>query len=110
MKDWRARVQQYGALGLGVWFAIFFSSIAGFYVLLEAGVEWPWLRENVGSAGSLAAAYVVTKLLTPARAALTVALTPLVARFSGRWRQSPVPAPDAAASASAELPPSAPTP
>lgn len=89
MTDWRTRVQQYGVLGLVVWFAIFFTVMAAFYALIEVGVEWPWLHDHVGSAGSLAGAYVLTKLLTPARAALTVALTPIVARFSGRWFPGP---------------------
>lgn len=84
MKDWKKKLERYGWIGLAVWWAVFFSSIALFYTLIEFGVQWTWLQENVGTAGSLAAAYVVTKLLMPARAVLTLALVPFVARWTGR--------------------------
>lgn len=85
----RAQVQRYGALGLAVWFGVFFVSIGLFSALVAFGVEWPWLTEKTGALGPLAAGYLLTKLLTLPRAALVVAITPVVARRLGQKEQEP---------------------
>lgn len=84
MKNWRARLERYGKLGLVVWFSIFALSIATFTALVSGGVDWPWLEQHTGQLGPLAAGYVITKLLTIPRAALTLSVTPLIARRLGR--------------------------
>lgn len=84
MKDWRARLERYGKLGLVVWFSIFATSIAIFTLLVKVGVDWPWLTQHTGDLGPLAAGYVITKLLTIPRAALTLSVTPVIARRLGR--------------------------
>ena len=84
MKDWRAKLERYGKLGLVVWFSIFACSIGLFTLLIKVGVDWPWLTQHTGELGPLAAGDVITKLLTIPRAALTLSVTPIIARRLGR--------------------------
>jgi O-antigen ligase len=68
---------EYGAIGVVVYFAIFFAVLFGFWAAIRAG----WHPKSVGGGvGSFTAAYIATKLTQPLRIAATVALTPLVAR------------------------------
>jgi hypothetical protein len=68
---------EYGAIGVIVYFAIFFAVLFGFWAAIRAG----WHPKSVGGGvGSFTAAYIATKLTQPLRIAATVALTPLVAR------------------------------
>ena len=79
-----AEIKRYGALGLGVWFGIFFLSIGLFWSLLRLGVRIPWLEGAGGDASTLVAAYLATKLLTIPRAVLTLAVTPVLAKRLGK--------------------------
>ena len=64
-----------------VYFTIFFAVLFGFWVALHFG----WRPSSAaGTAGTLAAAYVATKLTQPLRIAATLALTPLAARLYHR--------------------------
>lgn len=74
---------EYGTLGLIVWYAVFGSTLAGAAALIEFGVDWPWLEEKVGGAGTWAGAYVITKATMPARVALVAGVLP----FLARWRR-----------------------
>jgi hypothetical protein len=70
-------IAEYGAIGVIVYFAIFFATWGGFWAAFRAG----WHPSSVGGgAGTVAAAYIATKLTQPLRIAATIGLTPLIAR------------------------------
>ncbi len=79
----------YGGLALAVWFGVFGLTFAAVATLVHLGVDWPWLTERTGSAGTLVAAYAVTKLLTPVRLAVVAAILPAAARLRDRSRLRP---------------------
>ena len=80
-KNVQQLLAQYGAVAAVVYFTIFFAVLAGFWAALHLG----WRPASVGgSAGTLAAAYVATKLTQPLRIAATIALTPLAAKVYAR--------------------------
>lgn len=86
---------EYGAVAVVVYFAIFFAVLAGFWLAIHFG----WRTHSAaGTAGTLAAAYVATKLTQPLRIAATLVLTPAVARFYERLRGLPPADPHAPAS------------
>jgi len=75
-----------GAVGVVVYFAIFFAVLGGFWLAIHLG----WRTHSAaGTAGALAAAYVATKLTHPLRIAATLVLTPAVARLYERLRGLP---------------------
>lgn len=76
----------YGALALVVWFSVFGLTFVSVAALVHFGVDWPWLAEKTGGAGTLVAAYAVTKLLTPVRLAVVAAVLPWAARVRDRAR------------------------
>ncbi len=80
---WQALMSEYGTVALVTYFVIFGLVLAGFVVAIAAGVD---VDGAAGSAGSLAAAYVATKLTQPLRIAATLVLTPFVARVVRWWR------------------------
>ncbi len=80
----RALIEEYGTLGLVVWFSVFGLNLALAALVLELGLDWPWLESRVGSASTIAGAYIIAKLLMPARVLLVAALLPLVARLRRR--------------------------
>ncbi len=68
---------EYGTVALVVYFAIFFLTLFGFWIAIRTG----WRPQSAtGSMGTLAAAYIATKVTQPLRIVGTVALTPIVAR------------------------------
>jgi hypothetical protein len=78
---------EYGTVAIVVYFAIFFATLAGFFVAIRMG----WRASSTGGqAGTLAAAWIATKLTQPVRIAVTLVLTPLLAkayeRMTGRRR------------------------
>jgi hypothetical protein len=75
--------EEYGWIAFVVWFGVFGLTILGAATAIEFGVDWPWLTEHVGTAGTWAAAYVVAKLLGPVRFAVVATILP----FIGRWRR-----------------------
>ena len=96
-------VDRYGPIAMVVWFGIFFSSIGGFVAAMELGVDIDgfvhWMIRTFGldearwagitsGTGKLVVAYGLTQLIKPARIALFVVLTPVVARLTGRTTNS----------------------
>ena len=74
---------EYGTVAVIVYFAIFFAVLGGFWL----GIRFGWRPTSVaGSAGTLAAAYIATKLTQPIRIAVTVVITPIVAKLYERMR------------------------
>ena len=78
---------EYGTVAIVVYFTIFFATLAGFFVAIRMG----WRTSSAGGqAGTLAAAWIATKLTQPVRIAATLVLTPVVAklyeRATGRTR------------------------
>jgi len=74
-------VVDYGPLALWVYFGIFAIVLAGFFFAIKFG----WKTDSaVGTAGTLGAAWVATKLTQPIRIVASLALTPFVMRVT-RW-------------------------
>jgi hypothetical protein len=74
---------EYGTLAIVIYLIIFAGTVAGFAVAISFGVE---TDSTAGSVGTLAAAWVATKLTQPLRILATLALTPLVAAVLKRLR------------------------
>lgn len=74
---------EYGTIGLVLYLTIFFLVLGGFLFAMWLGWE---PAGTATRAGTVAAAYVATKLTLPIRIAATVMLTPLVARLYDRMR------------------------
>jgi hypothetical protein len=80
----KALMEDYGPVAFAVYFAIFFLCIAGFAVAFRMGFQ----MEGVGgTAGTLGAAWLATKVIQPIRILATLALTPLVGRAWMRRRK-----------------------
>jgi hypothetical protein len=82
-------LEEYGPVAFAVYFGLFFLVLAGFFVAIRMGFA---VESAAGSATTIGAAYIATKLTQPVRIVVTLALTPLVARAWRRLR--PPPAPD----------------
>jgi hypothetical protein len=84
--NWKARLEQYGKLGIGIHFGIFFLTLGTFAGMLKLGLQdsIPWLASHAGDGATLAAAYVLTQVVKVPRLAATLAITPIVARRLGR--------------------------
>ena len=65
----KGALAEYGSVALVVYLVLFGSVLAGFSVAISAA----------GGVGTLAAAYIATKLTQPLRILATLAITPLVA-------------------------------
>ena len=72
---------EYGVVALVVHYVIFAAVLVGAYVAMRSGWQ-PTGR--VASVGTWAAAYVVTKITQPVRIAVTLVVTPFVARLYER--------------------------
>ena len=73
---------KYGRTGIIVYFSIFFLTLFGFWMLLTVGVDirtWSYFSA-LGDVGAIGLAYAATKITQPLRIALTLVLTPFVAR------------------------------
>ncbi|MFZ5475588.1 MAG: FAM210A/B-like domain-containing protein [Myxococcota bacterium] len=84
--SWKQRLEQYGKLGFVVYFSIFFLTIGLFAAMLKLGFaeRIPWLASHAGDGATLVAAYALTKLVQVPRIALTLAITPVIARRMGK--------------------------
>ena len=72
---------EYGSLAVWVYFAIFAIVLIGFWLAIKLGVK---TDSAAGTAGTIGAAWVATKLTQPLRIVATLALTPAVMRGL-RW-------------------------
>ena len=72
---------EYGVVALVVHYVIFGAVLVGAYVAIESGWE---PSGRVASVGTWAAAYVVAKITQPVRIAVTLIVTPFVARLYER--------------------------
>jgi hypothetical protein len=88
----KALAAEYGKVAVFVWFGIFVLVFAAAAIAIHFGFEF---EGAAGSAGTLGAAYIATKLTQPLRILATVALTPLVAKVVRR-RPAESPADDQA--------------
>ena len=74
---------EYGRVAVFVYITFFASTIFGFWALLTMGVDirtWSFFS-GLGDLGALGLAYAATKLTQPVRIVMTLAFTPVVARF-----------------------------
>ena len=74
---------EYGAIGIGTYFAIFALTWAGFAGAIAFGFQ---IEGAAGGAGTAGASYLATKLTQPLRIAATFVLTPAVAAVWSRVR------------------------
>lgn len=77
---------EYGGVALVVYLVLFASVLFGFSVAISAGVE---VESAAGGVGTLAAAWLATKVTQPLRILATLAITPLVAAGLKRLRRTP---------------------
>lgn len=84
-------IEQYGTIALGTYFTLFAIVLVGFWVAIDNGMNFDGAAAG---AGTFVAAYAATRLTQPIRIAVTLVLTPLIARKLGR--APVVPAADAA--------------
>ena len=82
----KALLEEYGTIAIATYFAIFFSVLFGFAVAIQLGVK---VDSTAGAAGTLAAAWVATKLTQPVRILGTLVLTPVVGKLLHRFRKQP---------------------
>jgi hypothetical protein len=81
-KSFKDVLTEYGTIGLLVYLTIFVVVLFGAWLAIRFG----WQSQSVAAnMGTVAAAYVVTKVAQPARIASTVLLTPIVARLYRRF-------------------------
>jgi ABC-type siderophore export system fused ATPase/permease subunit len=82
---------EYGTVAVIVYFTIFFAVLGGFWLAIRFG----WRPTSAaGTAGTLAAAYIATKLTQPIRIAATLLVTPVVAKLYERMRGRQEPGPN----------------
>ena len=72
---------EYGSLAVWVYFGIFAIVLLSFWVAIKLGIK---TDSAAGTAGTIGAAWVATKLTQPLRIIATLALTPAVMRGL-RW-------------------------
>ena len=77
----RELLVEYGSLALWVYFGLFAVVLAGFVIAIQAGVK---VESAAGTAGTLGAAYLATKLTQPLRILGTLVLTPVIVRIVRR--------------------------
>src|SRR5215210_2004643 len=80
----KAILAEYGTLAITIYLVIFVAVLAGFATAISMGFT---PESAAGSAGTLAAAWVATKLTQPLRILATLALTPLVGQALKRLRK-----------------------
>lgn len=83
-----ALLEEYGKVAVITYFAIFSLVFAGFAIAISLGVQ---VESASGTAGTLGAAYVATKLTQPIRIIATLALTPFLGRLVQWVSKKPAP-------------------
>ncbi len=74
---------EFGAIAITIYFTIFAITLGSFAIALSTGFE---VDGVAGNTGTLAAAWVATKLTQPLRIIATILLTPVVAGILHRLR------------------------
>ena len=78
MRTLRKILAQYGTIAVVLYLALHMVVLFGFYLAIKMG----WSPEGLaGEAGIWTVAYLLTKLTQPIRLALTLVLTPIIARL-----------------------------
>jgi hypothetical protein len=85
----KALFDEYGKVAIATYFAIFFLVLGGFALAIQFGVK---VESSAGTAGTLAAAWVATKLTQPLRILGTLVLTPVIGKLVQKLRKPPTPA------------------
>lgn len=85
----KALFDEFGMVAVGTYLVIFGLVIAGFAIAIQMGVQ---VDGAAGTAGTLAAAWVATKLTQPLRILATLVLTPFIGRFLRRFKKPAPPA------------------
>ena len=79
--NFKQLLAEYGRVAITVYLVIFVATLLGSWMAIRMG----WRTTGAaGNAGTLAAAYLATKLTQPLRIAATVVLTPVVAKVHER--------------------------
>lgn len=81
---------EYGTVAIVIYFGIFALVFAGFAISIRLGVQ---VESAAGTAGTLGAAYLATKLTQPLRILATLVLTPIVGKLVKRFGPAPKPPP-----------------
>lgn len=76
---------EYGSLALWVYFGLFAVVLVGFAIAIQSGVK---VESAAGTAGTLGAAYLATKLTQPLRILGTLVLTPVIVRIVRRLKRN----------------------
>lgn len=88
MKNWKQKLERFGNVGIAVHLAVFFLTLVTMALLLDLGLatQIPWFRDHpeATSGATFVAAYAMTKLMMAPRILLTLAITPLILRWTGR--------------------------
>lgn len=86
MRTLRRILAQYGMIAVVVHLVLHTAVLFGFYLAIKMG----WTPTGIaGEAGVWTVAYILTKLTQPPRLALTVLITPFIARLlSARTRNA----------------------
>lgn len=91
MQKLKALMNEYGGVAIGVYLSTFVVAMVVFSSAIAFGAQ---IESTAGTAGTLGAAWVLTKATQPVRIIATLALTPLVAKLWRRFRPpAPAPAP-----------------
>lgn len=80
--------EKYGSTALIIYLVLFVVTFAGAAIALQAGLS---VDGAPATAGLLAGAWVVSKMLQPVRILATLALTPIVANVLSRRPRGQVP-------------------
>ncbi len=81
MARFKDLTEEYGPVALGVHVAVFTVCMVAFSGAILTGFD---VEGAAAGTGTVMAAYVATKALSPLRIMLTLAVTPLVARYIRR--------------------------
>lgn len=76
-------LEEWGKIAVITYFTIFAAVFAGFAIAIHLGVH---VESNAGTAGTIGAAYVATKLTQPLRILVTLLLTPIIGKGIERVR------------------------
>lgn len=82
----KALLAEYGKVAMITYFSIFALVWVGFAIAIRSGVK---VDSSAGTAGTIGAAYLATKLTQPLRILATLVLTPLIGKLVQRFGPKP---------------------